>query len=412
MSSAPTGTRLPFLLLAPVLALATFAAACDKVPLFAPSNSTITITINRTTLPLNGSAEVTATVIESAGTSAQNGTLVTFTSNLGTFEPSQAETQGGRATVVFNAGARSGTASITASSGGVRATAVDVLVGAAAAERVVLRSEPSSVPITGGTVQLVAVVTDVSGNPLEGAQVVFSADNGTVGSSSGITNAAGEARTTLTTNRQTTARASVAGKEGTATIQAISQPLVTITGPTTAITAGAIASFSLTTPAAGTGVTINPIVSITVEFGDGNVRQVSPGTTSVTHVYNNPNTYVVTARATDASGMVGTSSTAVAVLERAGIPITLSASPLLATPTNPPNSVRAFEVITFTVNNTPNNPVNYTWNMGDGTTYTTTAGRVDHRFGSGTLHRTVSVTVRTVDGATGTATMLLRIVDP
>lgn len=389
-------------LLASALAvvLAVVTGSCDKVPLFAPTNSTITLTLNRTTLPLNGTAAVTATVIRSAGHSVQNGTLVTFVSNLGTFDPAEVETEGGRATTTFIAGTQSGTALLSATSGGNRSDEVQVLVGAAAAERVVVRAEPTSVPVTGGTVQITAVVTDLSGNPLPGAQVIFTSDGGTLSSSSGLTDASGEARVSLTTNRETIVRANVAGKEGTATVRATSLPQVTITGPTTPVTVGNPASFTLSTPAPPGGTTGNPIVSITVDFGDGQVRQVSPGTTSVTNVYHHPGTFVVTARATDSAGLTGSSSTSVVVLERAGIPITLTASP---------NPATQGAIVTFTVGNPPANAISYTWDLGDGTGRVTTGPSTQHTYLASAALRTISVTVRTTEGGTGTATALLRV---
>src|SRR5512138_2814229 len=96
--------------------------ACQKVPLLAPSGSTITLTSTATALPTGGSAEIIAQVIEAAGTPPHEGTHITFTTSLGTIQPSEAETDiSGRAVVRFVAGTTSGTATITAISGGVSA---------------------------------------------------------------------------------------------------------------------------------------------------------------------------------------------------------------------------------------------------------------------------------------------------
>ena len=56
-----------------LVAAALGAAACDKVPLTAPTGSTVTLFSNTTIVPVNGTAEITATVIEAAGTVAQTG---------------------------------------------------------------------------------------------------------------------------------------------------------------------------------------------------------------------------------------------------------------------------------------------------------------------------------------------------
>jgi adhesin/invasin len=386
--------------LAAVLAVVT--GSCDKVPLFAPTESTITLTLNRTTLPVNGTAAVTATVIRSAGHSVQNGTLVTFVSNLGTFDPPEAETEGGRATSTFHAGSHSGTARLTATSGGNRAEEVEVLVGAAAAEHVTVRAEPTSVPVTGGTVQVISVVSDVSGNPLPGAQVIFSSDNGTLSSSSALTDASGEARVSLTTNRETIVRANVAGKEGTATVRATSLPQVTITGPSAPVAAGSPATFALSTPAPnGIG---NPIVSIVVDFGDGQSLQVSPGTTSVIHIYNHPGIYTATARATDSAGVVGTSSASVVVQQSPGVDVSITQSPA--------NPVPAPRIVTFTAALPAGiSAVSYTWDFGEPgkPSVTTSSSVVQYTYPPGAQTYNVSLTVVTTDGRTGTASRVVHI---
>src|ERR1051326_8003967 len=66
--------------------------ACQKVPLLAPSGSTITLTSPVTALPVNGTAQIVAQVIEPSGTPPHSGTQVTFTTTLGSIQPSNAET--------------------------------------------------------------------------------------------------------------------------------------------------------------------------------------------------------------------------------------------------------------------------------------------------------------------------------
>ena len=129
-----TGFHRPFLRVAlGVLAVTTIA--CQRVALLAPAGSTITLTTLAPTLPLNGTTSLIAQVIEPAGTPPQRGTLVTFTTSLGTIEPIEAETDpGGRVMVTFKAGTLSGTATITALSGGVTTGttgAIKIAVGAA-----------------------------------------------------------------------------------------------------------------------------------------------------------------------------------------------------------------------------------------------------------------------------------------
>src|SRR3989442_397001 len=65
-------------------------SACESIPLLAPSGSSITLTSSATALPVNGSTDLVAQVLEQAGTPPHSGTRITFTTTLGTIEPAQA----------------------------------------------------------------------------------------------------------------------------------------------------------------------------------------------------------------------------------------------------------------------------------------------------------------------------------
>ena len=97
-------------------------AACDKVPLLAPANSTITLSANATIIPTGGTVGLTAFVTESSGTPVQNGTTVRFTTTLGTVTPTEAQTTNGIAVATFQAGTASGVAEVHAISGGATGT--------------------------------------------------------------------------------------------------------------------------------------------------------------------------------------------------------------------------------------------------------------------------------------------------
>src|SRR5688500_5397056 len=95
------------------------AAACQKVPLLAPSGSSIILTASNTAIPANGTVELDAQVLEPSGTPPHQGTHVTYTTTLGVLEPAEAKTDiNGRVRVLFRANGANGTATITASSGG------------------------------------------------------------------------------------------------------------------------------------------------------------------------------------------------------------------------------------------------------------------------------------------------------
>ena len=313
-----------------LLALTGFivAAACDKVPLLAPTESTITLVVSTTSIGLNGSAELVATVIEPAGTPVHNGTTVVFTASVGVVEPREARTEGGIARATFRAGTQSGTAAITAFSGSARSDPVEVLVGGAAVSTVTVRAEPATVRTTGGSVEVIAYVVDVSGNPLAGVPVGFSSDFGTFSANSVATGANGEARVTLTTNRETAVTASVGGKTGTLTIRAVSTPVVTITASTDPIV-GVPVTFTLT---GDSNASAPRVTNVTIDFGDGTppvalgAMPPPPATRAITHVYTRASAYTVTATATDQSGEIGTTSIAVTV-RRVSPSITLLVSP-------------------------------------------------------------------------------------
>ena len=364
------------------------AVGCEKVPLLAPTESTVTLQINTTTVPINGTAEVLATVIEQAGTPVQNGTTVTFTASFGAMDPAEARTEGGIARSTFRAGVQSGTAKVGAFSGAARATEVDVLVGGAAAQAVAVRLEPSSVPQTGGTVNVIAVVTDASGNRLPGAPVVFSADNGVLGSNSGATDQNGESRTTLTTNRQSVVRATVAGKEGQATVSVVNLPTVGISLTTTNPIVGVPVVFSVTPGSTQSG---NPVQNVVVDFGDGSPTAslgAITGATAVSHVYDRANTYTVTATITDTSGFTSTSST-IATVVRAIVSVSVTASSSTGTVGTP----LTFTVTVTNSSNLPISGVNLSFGDGTATTLGPTGGSASKTYTtSGTFVVTATAT--------------------
>ena len=111
-----------------ILVLISSGAACETLPLLAPTDSTIDLLANPAVIPLGGKTTITAVVTEPAGTPVPSGTLVTFSATLGTLDPIEARTSNGRASVSFSAGSASGTATITAFSGTAISDAVDVVV--------------------------------------------------------------------------------------------------------------------------------------------------------------------------------------------------------------------------------------------------------------------------------------------
>ena len=115
IASAPARRR--HLTVLGLLLAAGLAVSCDRVPLTAPTESTIQLFSTAPSVPLNGSIDLIATITEQAGTPVPDGTLVSFTTTLGRLEPSETRTDNGKATVKLMAGTQSGTATVTAFSG-------------------------------------------------------------------------------------------------------------------------------------------------------------------------------------------------------------------------------------------------------------------------------------------------------
>lgn len=337
-----TARLLPF-----VACLALMAAGCEKVPLLAPSGSTITLISGVTALPVNGTAQIIAQVIEPSGTPPHSGTQVTFTTTLGTIEPANVETDSnGQATATFKAGTSNGIATITALSGGVSASgtnAIKIAVGTAAVGRVTLTANPTIVPANGGTTTLTAQVFDINGNALVSAPVSFATTAGTLDQFVATTNESGVATARLTTANQATVTATV-GAQGstttpgtgtgggtgsggtttpptststqtsaTLTINVAGAPTVVITPPSTAPIAGLPASYTFAVTAATTnGAAIR---DLTVDWGDGNVQDLGAvtGNAVVAHTYRSAGAYTITAKVTDANGYVVPVSTGVTV---------------------------------------------------------------------------------------------------
>ena len=177
-----------------LVAAALLTAACDRVPLLAPSGSTIILTATNNAIAANGTAQLIAQVLEPSGTPPHPGTQVIFTTTLGVVEPGEVETDvNGRAMATFRPNGINGTATIIAASGAATTGtngAVKIAVGTAAVGRVVVNATPATIP-SGGTSAIAASVFDVNGTPLASTAVSFATDAGTLSTSLANTNGDG-----------------------------------------------------------------------------------------------------------------------------------------------------------------------------------------------------------------------------
>ena len=299
------------------------AAGCEKVPLLAPTQSTISVSAQSRTLAPGAATEITATVVESGGTPVHNGTLVRFTASLGRVDPAEVETRGGIATTTFIAGNASGTAQIRASSGaasgGDSATPtnmVEIQIGGAAAAAVTVSASPARVGPSGGTVTVVASALDASGNRLVGVPITFTTTSGTLSASSAVSDSSGEARVALTTNREATVSARAGNQTATATVTVATAGTVALTTAPANPTSGTPVTLTVT-PATGT------TPRVVVSWGDGSTEDlgVVAAARSATHVYQRSGAYTITATAT-ADGETHTNTTPVTV--GSGASVTLS----------------------------------------------------------------------------------------
>jgi len=318
--------------------------SCDKVPLLAPTGTVITLIPTSNTLSLNSEIGIVATVIENgaaagsgtgttsrsgAGTPVQNGTVITFTTTVGRVEPAEARTHNGQVTVRLISSGQSGTARVTAFSGGA-SSAIDVKVGATAAEKIVMTATPQTLPAAGGDSAITAIVSDVGGSGVANVPVTFITSAGRVSPTSMNTDANGVAQTTLTTSTTATVTARIAGAPNdtgggsganganSITVTVGARGLTAFSAAPNPATIGQVVTFTVT-PNAGANISGG-----TLNFGDGQSTPISPLGGPITHTYSSPGDFTATAIVSGASGVPETFTTTVTVT---GLPLTLSATP-------------------------------------------------------------------------------------
>jgi plastocyanin len=380
--------------------------SCDKVPLLAPTGTVITLIPTSNSLSLNSEITIVATVIENgavagtgtgtttrsgAGTPVQNGTVITFTTTIGRIEPAEARTHNGQATVRLISGGQSGTARITAFSGGA-STAIDVKVGATAAEKVVMSAAPSTLPPGGGESTITAIVSDAGGSGVANVPVTFVTSAGRVSPTSVSTDPNGIAQTTLTTSITATVTARIAGApndtgggsgatgSNSTTVTVGARGLTAFSASPNPATVGQVVTFTVT-PNTNANITGG-----TLSFGDGQSTPISPIGGTITHTYSAPGNYTATATINNGSGGTETFTTNVTVTSLA---LTLAADP--ASPAvNAP--------VTFTVGGLGTAAVSeFRWSASSGETAITTGPSWSTSFSSPGV-RTITVNVIGVDG--------------
>lgn len=186
--------------LLPILALCLLIAglACDSASPVAPSGTVLAISATPNEIGVNGTSTVRVTALRANGTPVNPGTIIRLDTTVGTIQ-SQVETDDqGVAEAILRGDGRIGTATVTARSGSAESVSIEVQVGKTA-ESVSLQATPSSIPETGGSVTLLAVVRDEQGQPLPGVTVNFTTQVGRLSSGGAFvtTNSIGQATDNL-----------------------------------------------------------------------------------------------------------------------------------------------------------------------------------------------------------------------
>jgi PKD repeat protein len=310
--SPPAATEA--LILASLAALLTMLAvsSCGKANPTAPSGSTLTLRVNPLTIPNpKGSATATAILDRPNGT-PDPGAQVQFSTSLGTMNPAVVKTDsGGQAISTLTGTGLIGTAKVTAFSGAVMSTEIDVMIGQAEA-LITLQATPSTIGQDGGNIQLLALVRDAQGNPVPDSPVSFSAQAGSLRSRGSFvfTDQTGAAHDTLTvsptdlTNQTGSSfNITVQGSTGAAISFAENIARAPVASFTATVTNGNLAvSF--------TDTSTNHPTSWQWNFGDTSSASNTSTAENPEHTFSAPGTYTVTLTATNA---VGSGMTAQAV---------------------------------------------------------------------------------------------------
>jgi hypothetical protein len=273
-------------------------------------------------------------------------------------------------------------------------------------------ASPTSVGPNGGSVTVTATALDPSGGSLSGIPVTFSADHGGVDPGVAITDANGQATTTLTTSVETKVTASSGTATATATVTLRPGPGVTIkctpasgSGTCAAVAASDASNTATVTFDIAKATGSSALREVTINFGDGTSQglgTLAGGTVTVAHSYSGSSggsnaTYTAVVSATDLDNERSTASTIVNVTPRSALTIDLAATQSTSVPGQG-------QTVTFTATVAGGIAQSFAWDFdGDGTVdATTSSNKIAHVYTSnGRI--TATVTVQTTDGRSATA---------
>jgi len=155
--------------------------------------------------PEGDTSTITALISPSDGRNVDDGTMIFFSTSLGTIAP-EAPTLGGVATNYLQSGPQPGTATVKAvTRGGAQGTVNVTIQDTFSASLIIVTANPSEVP-RGGTSTITATLYNQFGDFVQGAPVQFSTTTGGSMASAGailISNAFGQVTDILSVNQST-----------------------------------------------------------------------------------------------------------------------------------------------------------------------------------------------------------------
>ncbi len=182
----------------PLLLALLAVAACSEGTPVAPGGTLLRVSAYPTRIGKTGASTITVNASRSNGNPVNPGTEIRLSSSLGVVDPLVYTNDGGQAFATLRGDGRVGTATVSVFSGSVEPVTTEVAVGQLAAS-MSFQVTPSSVPETGGDLDLLALIRDDQSQPLADSQVNFRSEIGTLDSGGRfiVTNSLGEARDSL-----------------------------------------------------------------------------------------------------------------------------------------------------------------------------------------------------------------------
>lgn len=163
-----------------IIVLLMIFLSCDSVPLTAPSGSSIVIIANPDRVELDtGESIITVIVTDKDGNPVTNGTVVYFSTSMGSLKHQMIETVNGKGDNIFYAGHVPGQAHIRAYSGAADAADVYVQIGIDRATVITVQAQPDVIS-HGGSSLIVCTLWDDDNNTVPGQAVIFSAQYGSM----------------------------------------------------------------------------------------------------------------------------------------------------------------------------------------------------------------------------------------